>query len=128
MTERVEEEHHFFADFLQHLDSTPEDSEPDVPPPKPPPVYELDKAWTAAATEAVMEYLYTERCHVPCQELPEVFAAANELLLTELTEAITLVPLLCYLRLALMSEANRSSLLELCKLADSVERPGWDHY
>lgn len=72
-----------------------------------------------------MEYLYTERCHVPCHELPQVFQAANELLLTELTEGITLkVPLITYLRLALTTEENRVALLELCTLADSVERPG----
>jgi hypothetical protein len=72
-----------------------------------------------------MEYLYTEKCHVPCHELPQVFQAANELLLTELTEGITLkVPLNTYLRLALTTEENRVALLELCNLADSVERPG----
>lgn len=123
--ERVKEERTFFADFLATLESTPDDSEVDLGPPKPPPTYILNKnQWTANGVHGVMEYLYTEKCHVPCHELPEVFLVANELLLTEVTEAITLMPLIAYLRAGLMSENNRVALHKLCTIADSVERPG----
>lgn len=107
------------------MPSTPEESEVDIKSPKPPPTYILNKSqWTANGVHAIMEYLYTEKSHIPCPELPEVFEVANELLLTEVTEAITLMPLIAYLRAALMCEANRMALLELCTIADSVERPG----
>lgn len=123
--EREKEERIFFADFLATLPSTPEESEADVDPPKPPPTYILNKnQWTANGVHAIMEYLYTEKSHIPCSELPEVFEVANELLLTEVTEAITLMPLIVYLRAALMCEANRVALLELCTIADLIERPG----
>ena len=123
--ERAKEERTFFADFLATLPSTPEESEADVAPPKPPPTYIVYKnQWTANGLHAIMEYLYTEKSHIPCPQLPEVFEVANELLLTEVTEAITLMPLLAYLRAALMCEANRKALLELCIIADSIERPG----
>ncbi|KAG0621111.1 hypothetical protein M758_4G269900, partial [Ceratodon purpureus] len=122
--EREKEERTFFADFLATLPSTPEESEVDVGPPKPPPTYILNKnQWTSHGVHAIMEYLYTEKSHIPCPELPEVFEVANELLLTEVTEAITLMPLLAYLRAALMCEANRAGLLELCTIANSAERP-----
>lgn len=122
---RIKEERTFFADFLATLPSTPEESEVDIGIPKPPPTYILNKnQWTANGIHGIMEYLYTEKSHIPCQELPEVFEVANELLLTEVTEAITLMPLVAYLRVALMCEANRLALLELCTIADSIERPG----
>lgn len=123
--ERVKEERIFFADFLSTLPSSPEESEADFGPPKPPPTYILNKnQWTANGIHGVMEYLYTEKCHIPCHELPEVFEVANELLLTEVTEAITLMPLVAYLRAGLMNERNRIALLELCTIADSIERSG----
>jgi len=124
--ERVKEERTFFANFLATLPSTLEDSEANTSPLlQPPPTYILNKnQWIANGVHRTMEYLYTEKCHIPCNEFPEVFQVANELLFTEVIEAVILMPLIAYLRVALMNETNQVALLDLCTLVDSIERLG----
>jgi hypothetical protein len=89
----------------------------------PPPVetYTIIKGdWTCATLHPIMEYLYTEKCHVPCEDVWQLWVAANDILLTSLTELIVQHPIVEYLRLALKTEANRRSLLKLTIVADSI--------
>lgn len=81
-------------------------------------VYDIIKGdWTCAITYEIMEYFYTERCHVPCHNVASLWVASNEIMLQSLTNLIFYHPLEEYLRLALRNETNRTSLLRLAVLS-----------
>ncbi|KAG6556846.1 hypothetical protein Mapa_001793 [Marchantia paleacea] len=87
------------------------------PPPLPRDVeYVIERRhWTPDILHGILEFIYTEVVHLHCEELPDVYAAASEILLSSLTDAIRLRPIVQYFRLATVNEYNRVALLNLAK-------------
>ncbi|BBN08069.1 hypothetical protein MPTK1_4g08600 [Marchantia polymorpha subsp. ruderalis] len=109
----------FYEDEDEDIYATSSSSsaEPEPPPPLPADVqYVIEKRhWTPDILHAILEFIYTEVVHLHCEELPDVYAAANEILLSSLTDAIRLRPVIQYFRLAAVNEYNRVALLNLAK-------------
>jgi len=69
--------------------------------------------WTCTIFYLMLEYFYTERCHVLCENVAALWKACTQILLQSLTDIIILHPINEYCHLALKNEANRRSLLTL---------------
>jgi hypothetical protein len=81
-------------------------------------VYKIIKGeWTCATFHAMLEYFYTERCHVSCEEVAPLWIVATQIILQSLTNIIILHPINEYMRLALKTEANRRHLLKLANVS-----------
>ncbi|CAM6098686.1 unnamed protein product [Calypogeia fissa] len=106
----------FYEEESKDIYETCSSSSSDLePPPLPKDVeFVIEKMhWTFDTLCALMEFIYTENLHASCVELPDVYKAANEILLSSLTDAIRLKPIVQYFRLAMVNEENRISLLDL---------------
>ena len=81
-------------------------------------IYKIIKGeWTCATFHAMLEYFYTERCHVSCEEVAPLWLAATQIMLKSLTDIIIIHPINEYLQLALKTEANRRHLLKLANVS-----------
>ena len=117
--EEEEEDSQEYDEDCDHQHKPKEESIPDAK------IHVLIKGnWTCASMYPMLEYLYTERCHVPCEDVADLWIAANEIMLTSLTQLIITHPLVEYLRLALKNEAYRKALLKLSIEAKSDLAPG----
>lgn len=119
LREEEEEEDEEYEEDCDHQHKPKEESIPD------PKIHVLIKGnWTCASMYPMLEYLYTERCHVPCEDVADLWRAANEIMLISLTDLIITHPIVEYLRLALRNEAYRKALLKLSIEAKSDLAPG----
>lgn len=85
-------------------------------------IYKIMKGeWTCAIFYPMLEYFYTERCHVPCEDVAALWEASTQILLQSLTDIIIIHPINEYCRLALKTEANRESLLKLATISYKSE-------
>lgn len=117
--EGEEEDSQEYEEDCDHQHKPKEETIPD------PKIHVLIKGnWTCASMYPMLEYLYTERCHVPCEDVADLWIAANEIMLTSLTQLIVTHPIVEYLRLALKNEAYRKALLKLTIEAKSDLAPG----
>ncbi|KAL2628706.1 hypothetical protein R1flu_013392 [Riccia fluitans] len=108
----------FYEEEDEDIYATSSSSSEEPEPPQLPKdvVYVIEKRhWTADTLHAILEFIYTEVVHIHCEELPEVYAAANEILLSSLTDSIRLKPIINYFSLAMVNEYNRVALLQLAK-------------
>lgn len=118
--EGEEEDAQEYEEDCDHQHKPTEESIPD------PKIHVLIKGnWTCASMYPILEYLYTERCHVPCEDVADLWIAANEIMLTSLTQSIVTHPIVEYLRLALKNEEYRKAILKLSIEAKSDLAPGY---
>lgn len=78
-------------------------------------------SWTEPMLLGLLEYIYTDRCHLTIPDLPLTFAAADKMMLTSFTQAVINRDLVPYVRFAMENEVNRRAILKLCQLARCKE-------